>query len=112
MDGEEDLIVEDLYLALTRPVMMAGVPLEAAVVIAFVSTVLLLLTSNPMIALGVGIATLGAARLVVRKDVNMFRILSLWGKSKGPVRNKAHWGGVSWSPLPTKALTRKGACRD
>lgn len=112
MDGEEELVVENLYLALTRPVMMMGVPLDAAVIIVCCSTMLLLLTSNPLISAGSGGIAIAISRLIVRKDYNMFRILSLMGKSKGPVRNKAYWGGVSWSPLPMKALSRKSACRD
>jgi type IV secretion system protein VirB3 len=48
------------------------------------------------------------SRLIVRHDVNAFRLLFLWGRTKLGNRNRAFWGGSSYSPLPLAGLRRKG----
>jgi type IV secretion system protein VirB3 len=46
--------------------------------------------------------------LIVRHDVNAFRLLFLWGRTKLGNRNRTFWGGSSYSPLPLAGLRRKG----
>jgi type IV secretion system protein VirB3 len=42
----------------------------------------------------------GISRLVVRHDVNAFRLIFLWGRTKAANRNRVFWGGSSYTPLP------------
>ena len=51
------------------------------------------------------------SRLIVRHDVNAFRLLFLWGRTKLGNRNRAFWGGSSYSPLALGGLRRKGFAR-
>ena len=85
---DERLREETLFLAVTRPTMWLGVPLEASLPIC-----------------------LAVARLIVRHDANAFRLLWLWTMTKARSRNRAWWGGSSYSPLPVAGLKRKGFAR-
>lgn len=106
------LVEDTLFLAITRPSTWLGVPLEAALPIAFLAVLMLLATGNPLYALGFGLAAFAAARLIVRHDANAFRLMMLWVHTKARCRNRTFWGGSSYSPLPTTALRRRGFGRD
>ena len=54
----------------------------------------------------------GISRLVVRHDVNAFRLIFLWGRTKAANRNRVFWGGSSYTPLPLKGIKRKGFGRN
>lgn len=105
---DEKLREEILFLAVTRPAMWLGVPLEASLPIALAACVTLILTGNPLYAVALGGAALAVARLVVRHDTNTFRLLLLWTLTKARCRNRAWWGGSSYSPLPVAAMKRRG----
>lgn len=105
---EDELPVDTLFLALTRPALWYGIPLEAMVWIGFGSILILLLFGNPIIALGVGGALWAVSRLITRHDYNQFRILMLYLRTKAAAPNKAIWGGSTYAPLPADLLKRKG----
>lgn len=107
--SEPVYLTEDpLFLALTRPTLWFGVPVEATMAIGLVSVMVLMVFGNPIWALAIGGSLLGAARLIVRSDYNMFRILFLYGRTKAGAPNKLVWGGSSYSPLPVIGIKRKG----
>src|SRR3546814_4996183 len=66
-----------LFLAVTRPALFAGIPIEAAVVILLTSVITLIGTTNPVYGLVVAAVMFGISRLVVRHDVNAFRLIFL-----------------------------------
>ncbi|MBB6193140.1 type IV secretion system protein VirB3 [Sphingobium wenxiniae] len=106
--SEPVYLTEDpLFLALTRPTLWLGVPVEATMAIGLVSVMVLMVFGNPIWGLAIGGALLGAARLIVRSDYNMFRILFLYGRTKAGAPNKLVWGGSSYSPLPVVGIKRK-----
>ncbi|SEK03757.1 type IV secretion system protein VirB3 [Sphingobium sp. AP50] len=110
--SEPEYLTEDpLFLALTRPTLWFGVPVEATLLIGMASVFVLMVVGNPIWALAIGGALLGAARLIVRTDYNMFKIIFLFGRTKAPAPNKMLWGGSSYSPLPVAGVKRKGFCR-
>ncbi|NMN07549.1 MULTISPECIES: VirB3 family type IV secretion system protein [unclassified Novosphingobium] len=111
MDEDEFLVEDALFLALTRPTMWLGVPVEATLLIGMASVGVLMVLGNPVWALAIGGALLGAARLIVRTDYNMFKILLLFGQTKLRAPNRALWGGSSYSPLLRKGIVRKGFFR-
>lgn len=87
-----------LYLALTRPAMLFGVPMEAAC--------LSMLTGGLAMILGDSIAylilivpLLAMSHVIVKRDQNAFRILFRFFDTGAKCRNRAHWGGASSSPL-------------
>lgn len=108
---DERLREETLFLAVTRPTMWLGVPLEASLPIALAACLTLIVSGNPLYAGAIGGACLAVARLIERHDANAFRLLWLWTMTKARSRNRAWWGGSSYSPLPVAGLKRKGFAR-
>jgi type IV secretion system protein VirB3 len=108
---DERLREETLFLAVTRPTMWLGVPLEASLPIALAACLTLIVSGNPLYAGAIGGACLAVARLIVRHDANAFRLLCLWTMTKARNRNRVWWGGSSYSPLPVAGLKRKGFAR-
>lgn len=104
----EILIKNNLFLAVTRPALWAGIPIEAAVLLLIVSASVLIQTNSPVYAALIAAFGYSISRLIVRHDVNAFRLLFLWGRTKASNRNRAFWGGSSYSPLPLAGLRRKG----
>jgi type IV secretion system protein VirB3 len=93
---------------MSRPAMWFGVPIEAALPIGIGSTLVLIITGNPVTAILLGGVFFMLARLVVRHDANAFRLLNLAVRTKWANRDRNWWGGSSYSPLPVKPLNRKG----
>ncbi|NIJ15320.1 VirB3 family type IV secretion system protein [Sphingobium vermicomposti] len=109
--SNERLREETLFLAVTRPTMWLGVPLEASLPIALAACLTLIVSGNPLYAAAIGGACLAVARLIVRHDANAFRLLWLWTLTKARCRNRSWWGGSSYSPLPVAGMQRKGFAR-
>jgi type IV secretion system protein VirB3 len=105
---EDPLETDTLFLALTRPAMWLGVPIEALMIVVFIAVFMLLATSNPLYSLLFAGTAYALIRLIVRTDYNMFRILSLWTQTKTKAKNRDYWQGSTYSPLPVKGLKRKG----
>lgn len=109
MDDDREIMVRNpLFLAVTRPALFAGIPIEAAVVILLSSVIVLIGFNNPVYAAVIAAVLFGISRLIVRHDVNAFRLIFLWGRTKAANRNRAFWGGSSYTPLPLKGIKRKG----
>ncbi len=109
MNVDTEILTKDpLFLAVTRPALWAGIPIEAAVLLLICSASVLIGTNSPVYAALVAIFGYSISRLVVRHDVNAFRLLFLWGRTKAGNRNQAFWGGSSYSPLKLTGMHRKG----
>lgn len=102
-------IEEDtLFLACTRPAMIAGVTMEAMGVNIMLTTILYI-TAGSIAYVLVGVVFHFIFRTLVKHDHNMFRILISWIETRGRSRNTAYWGGATLSPLK---LTRRYDERD
>lgn len=109
MNDDTELPIKNaLFLAVTRPALWAGIPIEAAVLLLMSSATVLIWSNSPVYAALVAAFGYSISRLIVRHDVNAFRLLFLWGRTKAGNRNRAFWGGSSYSPLPLSGLRRKG----
>ena len=108
----ETLVKNPLFLAVTRPALWAGIPIEAAVLLLITSASVLIQSNSPVYAGLVATFGYSISRLIVRHDVNAFRLLFLWGRTKLGNRNRAFWGGSSYTPLPLAGLRRKGFGRN
>lgn len=111
-DNAETLVKNPLFLAVTRPALWAGIPIEAAVLLLITSASVLIETNNPVYAGLVVAFGYSISRLIVRHDVNAFRLLFLWGQTKLGSRNAGFWGGSSYTPLPLDEIRRKGFGRN
>ena len=111
-DDTETLVKNPLFLAVTRPALWAGIPIEAAVLLLITSASVLIQSNSPVYAGLVATFGYSISRLIVRHDVNAFRLLFLRGRTKAANRNRAFWGGSSYTPLPLAGLRRKGFGRN
>lgn len=93
------LYEDTLFVAVTRPAMMHGVPLPAFILNGMVAMCAFIATSN-VFWLAIGVPIHFACRLGCRYDYNFFRLVDLWTKTKGQALNKDMWGGASWNALP------------
>lgn len=99
MSTDTDALVEDtLFVACTRPAMIAGVTMEAVGLNVIFSCVLFLVAGS--IVYGLVIVPIHlVARLLCRHDPNQFRLIAAWIDTKGRHRNGRVWGGSSYTPL-------------
>lgn len=92
-------IEEDtLFLACTRPIMVAGVTMEAMAINVMLTTTLFIVAGSIVYA-SVGLVVHLAFKALVKHDHNMFRILVAWVETRGRARNAALWGGSTVTPL-------------
>lgn len=98
-DPEERLAEDTLFLACTRPAMIAGVPMEAMGVNVMLSAVAFLAGHSLLYLLATPVLHLVFAA-VCKSDHNAFRLLYLYVDTKGRARNGGLWGGSSPAPLP------------
>ena len=89
---------DTLFLACTRPTMVAGVTMEAIVVnIAMSGTAFVL--SERLECLGVLVVVHAVCRVITYRDHNAFRVIGAWLGTWGRRRNTGVWGGSSVTPL-------------
>ena len=98
MPGKIMLEEDTLFLACTRPAMIAGVTMEAMGANVMMTTILYIIAGSIAYAL-VGVVFHLIFRALVNHDHNMFRILLAWIETRGRSRNGAYWGGASLTPL-------------
>lgn len=101
VEPEERLAEDMLFLACTRPAMVAGVPMEAVALNVIVSATIFLAAHSPAWLLIAPTLHL-VFRAVCKHDHNAFRVLFMYVETKGRSRNGAVWGGSSATPLPLK----------
>ncbi|WP_455480693.1 type IV secretion system protein VirB3 [Bartonella sp. B12(2025)] len=98
MEKRDKLIEDTLFLACTRPAMIAGVPVEAMGLNAMATLILFIITSN-IFYITFGIIAHFIIKEILKHDHNKVRILLAWQKTRIFARNSHLWGGASLSPL-------------
>jgi type IV secretion system protein VirB3 len=98
-DPDERLAEDTLFLACTRPAMIAGVPMEAMGVNLMISATAFL-AGHSLLYLLVAPAAHLVFAAICKSDPNAFRLLYLYVDTKGRARNAGLWGGSSATPLP------------
>lgn len=102
MASSTEALVEDpLFLACTRPAMVAGVPMEA-MGLNIIVTATVFLAAHSLVWLLIAPAMHLVFRAVCKHDHNAFRVLWLFVDTKGRSRNGAIWGGSSTTPLQVR----------
>ena len=100
-EPEERLVEDTLFLACTRPAMVAGVPMEAMGLNLIVSATVFL-AAHSLAYLLIAPVLHVVFRAVCKHDHNAFRVLWVFVDTKGRARNGAAWGGSSSTPLPLR----------
>jgi type IV secretion system protein VirB3 len=98
MASASTLEEDTLFLACTRPAMIAGVTMEAMGINIMLTTILYIIAGSIAYAL-IGVVFHLVFRALVKHDHNMFRILLAWIETRGRSRNTSYWGGTTLSPL-------------
>lgn len=99
VEPEERLVEDPLFLACTRPAMVAGVPMEAMGLNLMVSATVFLAAHSPAWLL-IAPALHAVFHAVCKSDHNAFRVLWQFVETKGRSRTGLAWGGSSPTPLP------------
>lgn len=100
MNAAPDSLPEEdtLFLACTRPAMVAGVTMEAMGLNVIFTSVLFIAAGSLLYAL-VGPVLHLTFQAVTRLDHNMFRVLLAWLETRGRSRTAPFWGGSTVTPL-------------
>lgn len=101
----ERLAQDLLFLACTRPAMVAGVPMEA-MGLNVILTGAVFLTGGSLLYLTIAPALHLLFAGLCRADHNAFRVLLVYLDTKARARNRRLWGGSSWTPLPLRRARR------
>lgn len=106
MGSASDILEEEpLHVAGTRPALMAGIPMELAVVLT--TAFFAIDVAAHSMLWGFAFAPfwfLGA--VLVRHDYNGVRIFFIWLRSSALMLDAHLWGGASVSPLPVRLPRR------
>lgn len=89
---------DTLFLACTRPAMIAGVTMEAMGLNMIFTTIIFIIGGSIIYAL-LGLVFHFVFKALVKNDHNMFRVLMGWMETQGRARNISFWGGSSLTPL-------------
>src|SRR3546814_18517898 len=100
MDGQEEMTKDPLFLAVTRPALWAGVPIEAGALLIMAGAITLVGSGHPLYGGAAALALYAKAPLIVRHDVDAFRSILLWVRPTPAQRNPLFMGGSSYPPLP------------
>ena len=96
---DEDLAEDPLFLACTRPAMIAGVTMEAMGLNAM-ATMTAFLATGSVASVGLGVVCHLIFRQIVRLDHNAFRTWAAWAHTRTRCRNAGFWRGSTVTPLP------------
>ncbi len=97
----EEITIDELFVGLTRPATIMGIPYFAFVIELMAVGVVFLGTGNPLWLL-VAIPAHGLLFLVSAANPAFFANLATWLKTSGRCMNRAFWGSASFSPVALK----------
>lgn len=112
MTRNAGLIVDPLFVAVTRPPMRWGVTYSALLFNLVFTMEVFLLTKNLLVLL-IAVPIHGVCALLCARDARYFDLLLLWGRTRLPayVSNFRYWQASSYSPLQLDPPDRKGLRR-
>jgi type IV secretion system protein VirB3 len=97
-DGPQDVQTHALFVGLTRPVTIAGIPYGAFVVELMTVALVFLAVGNPLY-LALAVPVHAALYLITANDPGAIDVIFMWVKTLGRCRNGRFWGAASFSPL-------------
>lgn len=100
-NGTPDVYTDELFVGLTRPAMIAGIPYSAFVVNFMATALIFLAFGNPLYLL-IGVPIHSILYLICSADPRFFDGAFSWLKTNAKCRNIAFWGAASFSPSSTK----------
>ena len=97
-DDEDGIPTDPLFVALTRPATIWGIPYGAFIIL-LMSTAIVFLAAGKLIYLAMGFPAYSILYLMSANDPYIFGSTWLWMKTLGRSKNQAFWGSRSFSPL-------------
>jgi type IV secretion system protein VirB3 len=97
-DGAHDVYTDELFVGLTRPTTMWGVPYTAFVIEFMVTTLVFLAVGNPLYLL-LAVPVHGVLYAISASNPKAFEALYIWSKTIGRCRNNRFWGAASFAPV-------------
>lgn len=97
----QDVHTDPLFVGLTRPATIWGIPYMAFVIEFMATTLIFLAVGNPLY-LALAIPIHAALYLISAHDPAVFGAIFMWMKTIGRCRNTRFWGAASFSPVATK----------
>lgn len=101
----EKLDEDTLFLAATRPALVAGVPLPLAGVFLMLAGFIVVLFGNPLYEVLMVPLWFGA-KMLVSRDYNAVNVAYIAIRTSGRAIDKSVWGGASVSPNPVRVPKR------
>jgi type IV secretion system protein VirB3 len=98
---QEDVITDPLFVGLTRPATMWGIPYHAFVVEFMVTTLVFLAVGNPLYLL-LAAPIHAILYLISSSNPRVFSEIAIWMTVNSRCMNSRFWGGASFSPRKTK----------
>lgn len=111
-DSNTELVLDPLFLGMTRPPMRWGVT-YAALVLNMVCTMEIFVLSRNLLTLLIAVPIHGLCVLLCSRDAKFFGLAAAWCRTRLPalVSNYAFWGASSYSPLELDLPTVRGRRR-
>lgn len=101
MDSDvNDVYTDPLFVGLTRPATMFGIPFLAFIIEFMVVAVVFLGIGNPLYLL-LAVPVHAILYLISAHDPGIFAGMAMWLKTSSKCRNRSFWGSVSFSPVNT-----------
>ena len=103
-DSDEIIKVDTLFVGMTRPATVWGVPYTAVAMEAMAVAIIFLAIGNPLYLL-LAVPIHGVLYLVGSSDPGVFDSIMVWVQTTARCLNTRYWGASSFSPGTTKKWT-------
>lgn len=97
-DGAQDVYTDELFVGLTRPTTVWGIPYTAFVIEFMLVTLVFLAVGNPLYLL-LALPIHGVLYAITASNPKAFEGLLTWLKTMGRCRNNRFWHAASFSPV-------------
>lgn len=103
MENSEDemIVVDPLFVGMTRPATVLGVPYAAVVIEGILVAIIFLAANNPLYLL-LALPMHGVLYLIGSADPGIFDSMFMWAKTTARCLNARFWGAASFSPGSVK----------
>lgn len=98
---DHDVETDPLFVGMTRPATIGGVPYVAFWIEYMVTCIIFLAVGDPFYLL-IAAPIHSVLYLISAHDPGVFSSMAIWIMTKGRCRNTRFWGAASFTPLPTK----------
>lgn len=105
MDGADDVTTDPLFVGLTRPATVWGIPYSAAAVEIMVTMVVFLAVGNPLYLL-LAVPIHLVLYMMSANNPGRFNSLKVWIITVGRCMTRSHWKSTSFSPISKKRLSK------